>query len=264
MDRKPERITAAIVGVLCLTSLVLMLTAGEKPQIRVSVREPAAETAVTAQITAPEKNGTEHSRKIQTEKTAGKTVPSADAKKEVKEEIESSVPDRNLNTADAAALKRVSGIGDFLADAILAYRDAHGGFRRRAELLEIDGIGPTLAERILNEFEIPGELPPEELPPEPEQHPEQQSEQQNEQVPVSEPEPEAARFALNAVTREELLRVPEMTEALADSILQMREKLGGYSSIYELMLIPEIKGSYFNEILRNYLYIEGDPVSSEP
>ena len=261
MDRKPERLTAAIVGVLCLTSLVLMLTAAEKPQIRVSVRNPGTETTAAEQIASPEITQAERSRKTHITKTAGETVPSGSNKKEDKEVTASPVPDRNLNTADAAALKRVSGIGDVLADAILAYRDAHGGFWRRAELLEIDGIGETLAARIMDEFEIPGELPPEE--PQPEHEQPQTPEQTMEQALESEPEPAAERYELNAVTREELLRIPDMTEALADSILQMREKIGGYTGIYELLLVQEIKGSYFNEILRNYLYIDGDPLSSE-
>lgn len=262
MERKPERFTAAVVSVLCLTSLVLMLTAGEKPQIRVSVREPAAETAVTEQSPAPETSRTERSRKIQTKKTTGETVPSDTIIKEDKEVTESPVPDRNLNTADAAALKRVRGIGDSLADAILAYRDAHGGFQRRAELLEIDGVGAVLAARILEEFDIPGELPPEEPQNEPEQQ--QLPEQETEQPVESEPEPAEERFALNAVTREELLRIPDMTEALADGILQMRDQLGGYDSIYELMLVSGVTERYFHDVLRNCLYAEAETLLSEP
>ena len=260
MDRKPERITAAVVGILCLTSLVLMLIAGERPQIRVSVREPVTETAAAEQLTVPETSRTECSKEIQTEKTAGSAVPSDTVKKEDKEDPESPVPDRNLNTADAAALKRVSGIGDFLADAILAYRDAHGGFRRRAELLEIDGVGAVLAERIMAAFDIPGELPPEQ----PQQDQTLPPEQENEQAAGSEKEPSAECFALNAVTREELLRIPDMTEVRADGILQMREQLGGYDSIYELMLVPEIPDSYFHDILRYYLYTDKEPLMPEP
>jgi competence protein ComEA len=47
----------------------------------------------------------------------------------------------NLNTADQAALDTLPGVGPVTADAILAWRDANGGFTSVDELLEVDGIG---------------------------------------------------------------------------------------------------------------------------
>ncbi|WDY56674.1 ComEA family DNA-binding protein [Pseudomonas sp. PSKL.D1] len=54
----------------------------------------------------------------------------------------------NLNTADAATLQReLNGIGKAKAEAIVAYREAHGPFQTVDELLEIKGIGNALLER---------------------------------------------------------------------------------------------------------------------
>ncbi len=48
----------------------------------------------------------------------------------------------NLNTADAETLQReLAGIGATKAQAIVAYRDAHGSFASVDELLEVKGIG---------------------------------------------------------------------------------------------------------------------------
>jgi competence protein ComEA len=47
----------------------------------------------------------------------------------------------SLATATQAQLEELDGIGPALAQAILAYRDAHGGFRSIEELQEVDGIG---------------------------------------------------------------------------------------------------------------------------
>ena len=48
----------------------------------------------------------------------------------------------NLNTADAETLQReLAGIGATKAQAIVAYRDAHGNFASVDELLEVKGIG---------------------------------------------------------------------------------------------------------------------------
>jgi competence protein ComEA len=47
----------------------------------------------------------------------------------------------SLATATQAQLEALDGIGPALAQAILAYRDEHGGFRSIEELQEVDGIG---------------------------------------------------------------------------------------------------------------------------
>ena len=46
----------------------------------------------------------------------------------------------NINTADAAALKSLSGIGDAKAQAILAYREEHGSFSSIEEIMQVPGI----------------------------------------------------------------------------------------------------------------------------
>ena len=47
----------------------------------------------------------------------------------------------HLSTATAEQLDQVDGIGPTLAERIIEYRDAHGGFRSLQELAEVDGIG---------------------------------------------------------------------------------------------------------------------------
>ncbi|MFT4011217.1 MAG: helix-hairpin-helix domain-containing protein [Nocardioidaceae bacterium] len=52
----------------------------------------------------------------------------------------------NLNTADLATLDTLPEVGPVTAQAILSWRDAHGGFSSVDQLLEVDGIGEaTLA-----------------------------------------------------------------------------------------------------------------------
>jgi competence protein ComEA len=47
----------------------------------------------------------------------------------------------NLSTATAEQLDQVDGIGPTLAERIVEYRDAHGGLRSIDQLAEVDGIG---------------------------------------------------------------------------------------------------------------------------
>ena len=54
----------------------------------------------------------------------------------------------NLNTADQAALEALPEIGPVTAQAILAWREEHGGFTAVQELLEVSGIGPATLEAV--------------------------------------------------------------------------------------------------------------------
>lgn len=170
---------------------------------------------------------------------------------------------RNLNTATAEDLMRVSGIGKVLAERIITLRDEKGGFRRRDELLEAEGIGENLMNAVMAEFEIPDELPPEPEPlpdaaPDP---PPQTEPAPPEQTPVSEPDAPSGPYEMNQVTREELLGIPDMTETLADEYLEMRERLHGYQNFNELVLLKHMDPHYAWDVLREWLYLEG---ASEP
>jgi competence protein ComEA len=48
----------------------------------------------------------------------------------------------DINSADATALETLDGVGPALAQRILAYRTAHGGFRSVNDLQNVTGIGP--------------------------------------------------------------------------------------------------------------------------
>lgn len=54
----------------------------------------------------------------------------------------------HLNTANAAALQRLPGIGPALAERIMAYREAHGPFARVSDITRVSGIGPRTLERL--------------------------------------------------------------------------------------------------------------------
>ena len=54
----------------------------------------------------------------------------------------------NINTADAATIDRVLvNVGPTKAEAIVAYRKAHGPFRSAEQLAQVDGIGLKTVEK---------------------------------------------------------------------------------------------------------------------
>jgi uncharacterized protein len=53
----------------------------------------------------------------------------------------------DLNTASAPLLARVAGLSPSVAASIVRWRDAHGAFRNRQQLLEVTGLGPKTFEQ---------------------------------------------------------------------------------------------------------------------
>jgi uncharacterized protein len=62
----------------------------------------------------------------------------------------------DVNTASVPLLARVSGIGDSLAENIVAHRDANGPFRTRAMLKSVARLGPKAFEQCAGFLRIPG------------------------------------------------------------------------------------------------------------
>lgn len=54
----------------------------------------------------------------------------------------------NINTADTTALESLPGIGPSLAQRILDYRQIHGPFARIEDIQEVSGIGPATFAKI--------------------------------------------------------------------------------------------------------------------
>lgn len=53
----------------------------------------------------------------------------------------------NINTASAAELATLDGVGEAKARAIVDYREANGGFASVAGLVNVDGIGEVTLEK---------------------------------------------------------------------------------------------------------------------
>ncbi len=54
----------------------------------------------------------------------------------------------DINTADEALLQTLPGIGPALAERIVAYREANGGFQYLYELTNVKGIGSSTFEAL--------------------------------------------------------------------------------------------------------------------
>jgi len=61
----------------------------------------------------------------------------------------------DANTASPALLQYVAGVGPKLAQSIVAYRDQHGPFQQRSELLKVKGLGPKAYQQAAGFLRVP-------------------------------------------------------------------------------------------------------------
>ncbi|MDR1089041.1 MAG: helix-hairpin-helix domain-containing protein [Coriobacteriales bacterium] len=60
----------------------------------------------------------------------------------------------NINTADVYVLQTLPGIGPVIAERIINYRAVHGPFTRIEDLQNVEGIGPGILEKIRSLIEL--------------------------------------------------------------------------------------------------------------
>ena len=53
----------------------------------------------------------------------------------------------NINTASAKELTTLGGVGPKLAERIVEYRDTHGPFKKPEDLKKVEGVGKALFDR---------------------------------------------------------------------------------------------------------------------
>lgn len=75
-------------------------------------------------------------------------APSAQAQPEGTAPASSQNDPVNLNTADAAELETLPGIGPATAAEIIAHREQHGPFSQLMDIEAVSGIGPATRERL--------------------------------------------------------------------------------------------------------------------
>ncbi|MCI7259465.1 MAG: helix-hairpin-helix domain-containing protein [Ruminococcus sp.] len=160
----------------------------------------------------------------------------------------------DLNAATAEELETLPGVGAILAERIVSYREAVGGFQTLEELQQVNGIGSGIYFQIAPYLFIIGELqtisPESELP-----------EATDVAAPELEPEtaPESAsasipRLDINIATAEDFQKLPNVTQEQAEAIVRLRTQIQYFQNIYELLYADGMTDRLFLSI-RNYLYV---------
>lgn len=203
------------------------------------------------------KKGTKKTR------SSKKSVKSVKKTQKTADETEVSFP-INLNSASAEELCAIKGIGETLAGNIISYRDSIGGFINRDQLLDVDGIGEAKYASIReylyieNEQELPQDISDSE-------NEENQTEQENysdeieiysgdDNLPDSE---DIICIELNSAELEDLEMIPCFDEEMCENILELRDKIGHFSDVYEILYADGMTKKLFCEA-EKYLYVENE------
>ena len=168
----------------------------------------------------------------------------------------------DINSATADELTQLSGIGEHLAAEIVAYREEHGRFLNVDELTKVSGIGEATLADIREHVYVTDPVYTTEVqtekPTEPHTEP-------PEVVEVTEPPltlEDVAPVDLNSADLETLILLPNVSEETAEEIIELRRKLGGFRSYYELLYVDSLTQKEVSEIAE-YVFVEEKTENNE-
>jgi len=161
----------------------------------------------------------------------------------------------DINTADAATLTQLPGIGPALAGEIVSYRAQNGNFAAAEDLLSVRGIGEKKLERIKEKISLPSKRVVT-----------QNTSATNLSISTDKnipPQPDIdqyGRINLNTATSEQLQTIPRIGPKIAAAIIEYRNKQSGFKKLDELLNVPNI-GEKKLTTIKEYAYLETDNTS---
>ena len=134
--------------------------------------------------------------------------------------ITSTAAKDDLNSATAAQLQEINGIGEVLSKRIVSYRESLGGFNHAIQVRDVYGLSPEVIEKLIQKFQVF--------------------------------EPVRQKVGLNDVSLISLSNLPYMDYELARKIVRYRETNGEFSNFEELL---NISGFPADKLDRIKLYL---------
>jgi competence protein ComEA len=168
----------------------------------------------------------------------------------------------DINHGDRAELLQVSGVGNSLADRIEAHRREHGDFQSVDQLIEVRGIGPATLERLRPWVGVGGDEPTAATNPVLAK-PKTTSAARKKETAGSGPATPSKKTAglsqpidINQASLEELQRLPGVGPVMSQRIVEERRK-APFKSVDDLRRVKGI-GQKTLEKLRPFITVRSD------
>ena len=152
----------------------------------------------------------------------------------------------DLNAATAEELETLPGVGAILAERIVSYREAVGGFQTLEELQQVNGIGIAPYLFIIGELQT--------ISPEPDAEPSESSEPTIPEEETASDSESIPHLDINTATAEDFQKLPNITPEQAEAIVRLRTQIQYFQNIYELLYADGMTDRLFLSI-RDYLYV---------
>jgi competence protein ComEA len=146
----------------------------------------------------------------------------------------------NINTAGYEELQEITGVGPAIAQRIIDYRNQNGPFQTIEEIKNVSGIGDVNFEKMKDEITV-GNVVLAPAPPPPSPPPPQASPAPSETSIVE-------KININTAGKEELMTLWRVGSTIADRIIEYRKTRGPFKTIEEIMDVQGIAEGIFDRI----------------
>ncbi len=141
----------------------------------------------------------------------------------------------NINTAGPKELQAITGIGPVLAQRVIDYRNANGLFYNIEEIKNVSGIGDVTFEKMKGEITVGNVVAPSPIPSSP--------------IPAPALETDAStKININTAGLEALDRIPEVGPVIAQRIIDYRNQNGPFQTREDLKNVKGIGDTTFEKM----------------
>ena len=140
----------------------------------------------------------------------------------------------DINRADLQELQRINGVGPAIAQRIIDYRNQHGAFSRVEDLINVRGIGSARLEQIRSQVTVSGGSSYYTSP---------NTTHANTNTPAS-----SGLIDINRANLQELQRIKGIGKTTAQRIIDYRNQHGAFSRVEDLINVRGIGSAKLSQI----------------